>query len=65
MTQLAPFKRFCSEILELELERFQERIVKEVLSPRREALILLPRGNVVVAGRARACESDSWPRRPK
>lgn len=45
MAELARFKRFCSEILDLHLEPFQIRIVREVFSDRREALILLARGN--------------------
>jgi terminase large subunit-like protein len=45
MNELQRFTRFCAEILGLKLEPFQERIVSEVFSDRREALILLPRGN--------------------
>jgi integrase len=45
VTEIARFKRFCAEVLELELEAFQVKIAKEVFSPRRECLILLPRGN--------------------
>ena len=45
MTELERFKRFCGEILGLKLEPFQLKIVTEVISDRREALILLPRGN--------------------
>jgi phage terminase large subunit-like protein len=45
VTELARLKRFCSAILDLRLEPFQEQITAEVFSDRREALILLPRGN--------------------
>ncbi|MCB0865495.1 MAG: terminase family protein [Solirubrobacterales bacterium] len=45
MTELQRFKRFCTEILGLDLEPFQLRIIREVFSDRRECLILLPRGN--------------------
>ena len=45
MSELGRFKRFCSEVLELRLEPFQVEITREVFSPRRECLILLPRGN--------------------
>ena len=45
MTEPQRFKRFCDEILGLKLEPFQERIVRDVFSARRETLILLPRGN--------------------
>lgn len=43
--QEARFKRFCEELLDLRLEPFQVEIAAEVFSPRRECLILLPRGN--------------------
>lgn len=45
MAELARFKRFCGELLALDLEPFQEKIIREVFSDRRECLILLPRGN--------------------
>ena len=45
MSESDRFTRFCAEILDLELEPFQTKIVREVFSDRREALILLPRGN--------------------
>jgi hypothetical protein len=45
VTELARFRRFCAEVLELELEDFQVKIAREVFSARRECLILLPRGN--------------------
>ena len=45
MHQLDRFQRFCSGFLGLELEPFQIKIAREMFSDRREALILLPRGN--------------------
>lgn len=45
MSELDRFTRFFEEVLGLELEKFQRRIVSEVFSQRREALILIPRGN--------------------
>lgn len=45
VTELARFQRFYSEVLDLTLEQFQIEIAEEVFSDRREALILLPRGN--------------------
>ena len=42
MSERARFTRFCAEILDLRLEKFQGRIAAEVFSDRREALILLP-----------------------
>jgi hypothetical protein len=44
-SELARFKRFCAEILDLRLEPFQVKIAHEVFSDRRETLVLLPRGN--------------------
>jgi hypothetical protein len=44
-SELAGFKRFCAEILDLRLEPFQVKIAHEVFSDRRETLVLLPRGN--------------------
>nr|MBA3261337.1 hypothetical protein [Thermoleophilaceae bacterium] len=40
----ATFKRFCG-LIELNLEPWQDRIVNEFYSPRRESLFLIPRGN--------------------
>ena len=45
MTQLGRFRRFCGDVLDLDLEPFQVRISREVFSDRRETLVLLPRGN--------------------
>lgn len=45
MAELDRFKRFCSELLDLKLEPFQTRIVREIFSDRRECLVLIPRGN--------------------
>lgn len=45
MSELDRFARFFEEVLGLDLEPFQRRIAREVFSSRREALILLPRGN--------------------
>ena len=44
-SELAGFKRFCAEILDLRLEPFQVKMAREVFSDRRECLILLARGN--------------------
>lgn len=41
---LRRFERFC-ELIGLDLEGFQLKIIAEALSPRRETLILIPRGN--------------------
>lgn len=43
-SQVARFSRFC-ELVGLELEGFQLKIVGEAFSPRRETLVLIPRGN--------------------
>lgn len=43
-SQVARFGRFC-ELIGLDLEGFQLKIVAEALSPRRETLVLIPRGN--------------------
>jgi phage terminase large subunit-like protein len=45
VSEIARFQRFCTEVLDLDLENFQLKIAREVFSPRRECLILLPRGN--------------------
>src|SRR3954453_1573008 len=45
MTELARFRRFCDQILDLGLEDFQVDIAREVFLPRRETVILVPRGN--------------------
>jgi len=44
-SELARFKRFCAEILDLRLEPFEVKIANEVFSDRRETLVVLPRGN--------------------
>lgn len=43
-SQVARFGRFC-ELIGLDIEGFQLKIVSEAFSPRRESLILIPRGN--------------------
>jgi phage terminase large subunit-like protein len=43
-SQVAKFGRFC-ELIGLDLEGFQLKIVAEAFSSRRETLILIPRGN--------------------
>ena len=44
MSELAQFKRFCSEMLDLQLEPFQTEVMQAVLSDRREVVISQPRG---------------------
>ena len=44
VSELARFKRFCSEMLDLQLEPFQIKVMQAVLSDRREVVISQPRG---------------------
>ncbi|MGI8462579.1 MAG: terminase large subunit domain-containing protein [Solirubrobacterales bacterium] len=39
------FERFCREYVGLALEPFQRKIVRELYAPRRELLVMIPRGN--------------------
>lgn len=43
-SEVERFKKFC-KLIDLKLEPFQHLIVQELLSGRRESLVLLPRGN--------------------